>query len=406
MARWMRGYTAAEMSTPKTVKDKDQQRLWQRRNSSDRWLWLSCLTITLLSTGLWYYANQHNASLLSKSRSENINADVNGISPQSPESIGKKTDLEVLPEHSDASDSHKTASTLEDHFEESADEHALRWWIDAAPRPQPSELQSCLKKAQGLELELMQGENGLSILTQGRNRPQVLYEQNEQLWIKTPQLNTAHQQAYDHLLLISCLKSPGATLYDPLLIRQWGGNTWPKHNRESGSLALDDLFVVRSKNTAHFTYGLFRLGLPELGLNSQHIQARDVLQEMTLFWIIHPQGRKLLQDLELKFEFKGSPLQLTKGERLSAWLGPKNVMVLQDQKQQDLSQQILKKLLKQKGSTTESSSRQSTPNKKRTIKRRRPKSSKGKSSRSKKSKSNRQPKPKSKKKPTLDLKYR
>jgi hypothetical protein len=264
----MRDYTAAEMSTPKTVKDKDDQRLWQKRNSSDRWLWLSCLTITLLSICLWYYANQDHALLLSQDSLEKINTDLNEASPQSSESIGEETDFEVLPERSDSIDSHKAASTLEERFEESADEHALRWWIDAAPRPQPQVLQSCLKKAQGLELELMQGENGLSILTQGRNRPQVIYEQNEQLWIKTPQLNTAHQQAYDHLLLISCLKSPGATLYDPLLVRQWGGETWPKHNRESGRLALDDLFVVRSKNQAHFTYGLFRLGLPEFGINS------------------------------------------------------------------------------------------------------------------------------------------
>ena len=61
MARWMRDYTVAETNTPKTDKHNGLDRPWQKRRTSDRWIWLSCMSISLISTALWFYANTPNS---------------------------------------------------------------------------------------------------------------------------------------------------------------------------------------------------------------------------------------------------------------------------------------------------------------------------------------------------------
>lgn len=334
MARWMRDYTAAETNTPKADNLKVSERSWQRRRSSDRWLWLSCLAISLASAIIWFYATEQ--SLFGQDQSAKLES--------SNSNVSSKQAGETL-NNLGSGDSQVNPTTLITENEQTSEEVALRWWIDAAPRPSGQDLQLCLSNSQNVEVDIHLGEGGLSVLTQGRKRPQIIYEQNEQLWIKTPLLSTAHQQAYDHLLLVSCLRSPGATLFDPLLVRQWGGEDWPQRNQNTGALALDDLFLIRSQGDAHFTYGLFRLGLPELGLQNKSGEARNLLRQLALFWIIHPKAREELQALSIKFKMGKHNLQLSQGDSLVAWLGPKKVQVLVDQGAQVLSEQSLQKLL-------------------------------------------------------------
>ena len=338
MARWMRDYTVAETNTPKTDKQRGLNRPWQKRRTSDRWIWLSCVSISIASTALWFYANnlQQNKQVQDSVSSEPISQSLADLSKDPlPKSSGLDHTNLVLDQKQIA----------EETAEETAEEAALRWWIDAAPRPDEQNLRQCLEEAQTVSVEIYLGEGGLSILTRGRKRPQIIYEQNDQIWIKTPLLSTAHQQAYDHLLLISCLNSPGATLYDPLLVRQWGGEDWPQRNLETGALVLDDLFLIRSQGEAHFTYGLFRLGLSELGLQSKSVEARNLLRQLALFWIIQPNAREELKASSLNFKMEQSDLQLIQGKKLVAWLGPKQVRVLVDQDAQSLSNLSLKKLL-------------------------------------------------------------
>ena len=51
------------------------------------------------------------------------------------------------------------------------------------------------------------------------------------------------------------------------------GDSWSR----GGGFSLDLLFTVRSDKSAHHTYGLTRLGIPELGLLSSAPQAREAL---------------------------------------------------------------------------------------------------------------------------------
>ena len=213
MARWMKDYTAAETNTPSKDKLKVTERSWQNRRTSDRWLWLSCLVITLVSAVSWFYATKQDVfNQEPNSKLERLKANSSSAQEALESSNGSGLDESLADQKALLIESERTS-----------EEVALRWWIDAAPRPNEQGLQLCLSKSQNVEVAIHLGEGGLSVLTQGRKRPQIIYEQNEQLWVKTPLLGTAHQQAFDHLLLVSCLRSPGATLFDPLLVRQWGG---------------------------------------------------------------------------------------------------------------------------------------------------------------------------------------
>ena len=393
MARWMRDYTVAETNTPKTDKNNGLDRPWQKRRTSDRWIWLSCMSISLISTALWFYANTPNSPQQNKPIIDSIPSEAKS---QPLNDLNK----ESLPKSSEV-DHRSIVLNQKETDEVTAEEAALRWWIDAAPRPDGQALRLCLEKAQNVGVEIYLGEGGLSILTQGRQRPQIIYEQNDQIWIKTPLLNTAHQQAYDHLLLISCLKSPGATLYDPLLVRQWNGEDWPQANLETGALVLDDLFLIRSQGEAHFTYGLFRLGLSELGLQSKNVEARNFLRRLALFWIVHPNAREKLQTSSLNFKMKQSDLQLIQGKKLVAWLGPKQVRVLVDQDSQSLSNRSLKKLLSDQFTKRQ---KKSKATKKGNLRRKRRKTRRTKSK--KRSTKRKKAAPKQKTKPPLNLQYR
>ena len=207
------------------------------------------------------------------------------------------------------------------------DESALIWWVDSGLLPSKASLVTCLSHPGQAPIEVLDGENGYTIITPGRAQPQTLYLRQRQVWFKTPMLSSPHVQAYDHLALASCLKVPQATLYDPMLVRQWGTGEWPKKNPESGGFPLDDLFVIRSSETAHYTYGLSRVGLPELGVLSASSDAREALRHIALAWLVTPQSRSRLKSQSSEIVVKGVPVEARDAQTIDVWLGPLEVKV-------------------------------------------------------------------------------
>lgn len=317
MVRWTKGYTAAATNTRKVGKSKEKpgHRPWQSHESNDRFIWLSCLVIGLLATLTWWQTLPDNKQ------------------PPPGAQVSPSVDLGTEPSVEESLEDPDSRSA-QSSSQPSTDEPALLWWIESAPLPDQRGLQKCLEQAEQPLPELLIAAEGFSILTAGRPRPQTIYEQNEQIWIKTPLLASPHQQAYDHLLLISCLQTPGATLYDPLLVRQWGGETWPKRNQKSGGISLDELFIIRSQGRNHFTYGLHRLGLPELGILTTNIEARDLLKRLALFWIVEKNSRDTLQLKEHQFTFLGRLTTLVAGHQIPEWLGPKDTRIVLNQDRQ------------------------------------------------------------------------
>jgi hypothetical protein len=327
MARWMKGYTSAVTSTQKVGKPKTPVKPWQSHGSNDRFIWGSCILIALFSGLFWIRMSPKN-------HSEPITA---------LDDMGTENKLGEDAEAAGESD--KTFGLSPHEQINNDDEPSLMWWIESAPLPDRFVLQNCLVRDSQPLPELFMQNQGFSILTQGRNQPQTIFERNEQIWVKTPLLSSPHQQAYDHLLLVSCLQTPGATLYDPLLVRQWGGDAWPKKNKESGGIALDDLFVIRSQDQHHFTYGLHRLGLPELGIISATIEGRDLLQRLALFWIVDQDSRQRLQSKEPQFTFNDVKMKVIKGITLPQWLGPKTTKVLVNTQNIPFDENDVKKIL-------------------------------------------------------------
>jgi hypothetical protein len=350
MARWKKGYTSAVTNTQKVGKSKTQIKPWKSHGSNDRFIWGSCILIALFSGLFWIRMSPKN-------HSESITA---------LDDMGTENKLGEDAEAAGESDKTFGLSPYEQINND--DEPSLMWWIESAPLPDRFVLQNCLARDSQPLPELFMQNQGFSILTQGRDRPQTIFERNEQIWVKTPLLSSPHQQAYDHLLLVSCLQAPGATLYDPLLVRQWGGDAWPKKNKESGGIALDELFVIRSQDQHHFTYGLHRLGLPDLGIISATIDGRDLLQRLALFWIVDQDSRQHLQSKEPQFTFNDFEAKLIEGTALPQWLGPKSAKVLVNTQNIPFDESDVKKILNTQNIKS-ASDRQKLQGKKRRVKR-------------------------------------
>ena len=310
MARWMKEHTAAATSPKDRSGEHHIDQVWSkerhRYHQRDLFLWGVGVGVTLMMVVLF-------APQLSPSSKHTITQsqlsplpEVEGLSGDEPDS---QSDL-TPPEHQ-----------VKD------DESTLIWWVDRGLLPSKASLVTCLSHPRQAPIEVLDGEGGYTIITPGRTQPQTLYLRQRQLWFKTPKLSSAHVQAYDHLALASCLKVPQATLYDPMLVRQWGADEWPRKNPESGGFPLDDLFVIRSSETAHYTYGLSRVGLPELGVLSASSEAREALRHIALAWLVIPQSRARLKTQLSEIVVKGVPLEMRDAQKIDVWLGPLEVKI-------------------------------------------------------------------------------
>ena len=330
MARWTKGPTTAASNTQKNKSKTPKP--WQHHQSSDFKLWLICFLILLSSTIVWF--------TITPETSQSSQELTQQLSP---------TDFKVQEQVSQSGSDEQ--STLETQAEQTKKKkhditHSLLWWIEAAPLPYPQDLLRCLSSKQKVPPQIFTQRDGISILSSRRPAPQTIYEKGEQVWVKTPLLSSPHQQAYDHLLLISCLKTPGATLFDPLLIRQWGTENWPQKNEQSQGVKLEDIFLIRSDKKYHYTHGLSRLGLPELGLVSQNLSvARELLQQLALYWIIQKESRVTLKQESHSFLFLKKSVLLKRSEKVNDWLGSKDIQVLLNQDGELLSDDDLKGLV-------------------------------------------------------------
>ena len=315
----------AEMSTRRIDKRRETNvRPWQRRHTHDRGMFVMAVVIFLGAGTLWTVFETNKDELSQDERSvtgsPNNSSDVGDLSPRS----GDNEPPTIHPS--------KEAETDRSHLEpDNDDSESLVWWIEAAPLPHPLSLRDCLTRKDQAPPTLLAQEGGFSVLISGRQRPQTIFEQREKIWVKTPLLASPHQQAYDHLVLISCLQSPGATLHDPRLVRQWGGENWPQRSSERSSVSLEDLFLIRSQGDQHYTFGLDRLGLPDLGIITKSEEARTWLRQLTLYWLMKPQSRTLLSDKVTAFTLNDQKAKMVIGESIKTWLGPVKVRVIADE---------------------------------------------------------------------------
>ena len=329
MGNTMRRYTVAVMSTRRTDKRNAASRPWQRRQSHDHVMWLSCGALTLSAALVWVIFKPPSVHLKGR------NGDLSPLSQSDRE----------LPSRDQASPPNEKNLPRDESIDQQTEEmESLTWWIDSAPLPDPSLLGACLTRVDQVSPTILPQEQGFSILVNGRNRPQTIYERREKIWVKTPPLSTPHQQAYDHLVLISCLQTPGATLHDPYLVRQWGGDRWPMRSLKNENVSLEDLFVIRSQGEQHFTYGLKRLGLPELGLATESGEARLWLKRLALHWLLEPKSRERLASPQNVFTLNDKTLQMKVGHSFERWLGPTETMVIADREGSLLSTSALSEL--------------------------------------------------------------
>lgn len=339
MARWTRKYTTAVTNTDRDHQSPSEKSkaTWRRRQGNDRLFWLFTLGAFILSSWFWRVGEEElhkeqeggTASAQAQSDSQPV---------QSDQSIEKSSSVAPKPSEIDPNQAEGAEGRRDT-------ETSLLWWVDAAPLPSPTDLMACLDRSGQAPVQILSAQEGYSILTPGRTRPQTIFERGEQIWFKTPPLSSAHMQAYDHLALAACLKAPGATLYDPLLVRQWVGDEWPQKNQESGGFPLDSLFLIRSEENAHFTFGLARLGLSELGIISDDASVRVALRQIALVWLLRGQSQTSQVDQvdhAEPFSISGITLALKGGVDDDDWLGPEKVSVIIDSAGQHLSKEQLK----------------------------------------------------------------
>ena len=344
MARWMKDHTTAATNPkdPSRASSTRSDVIWSRDrhryHQRDLFIWSTGLIIVLSTIGLLLPRGSKSSQLANSAK----------LSPETRQGSSMRAlpDDQEEPEAADVLSSPKPP--MSDRQIEGEKETALMWWVDSGILPAKTSLASCLSRPEQAPIEVLDGENGYTVITPGRPQPQTIYLRQRQVWFKTPALSSPHVQAYDHLALASCLKTPEATLYDPMLVRQWDLEEWPSRNPRSGGFPLDDLFVIRSKESAHYTYGLSRVGLPELGLYSSSTDAREALRHLALAWLIKPKSRETLRQRIPEVTVKEVPLELRDASEVELWLGPLEVKVATGREGDPLSDLEVKKLARAK----------------------------------------------------------
>jgi len=86
-----------------------------------------------------------------------------------------------------------------------------------------------------------------------------------------------------HHRLASCALGPQSELHDPWFSKTWSAQRW----RSSKGLAqLDRWFQISTRGALHSTVGLARFGLPELQLESEAEEGRELLRALTRAWML------------------------------------------------------------------------------------------------------------------------
>ena len=322
MARWTTRHSSG-VAEDTNQEDDPSDPSWHRAagrpfqrgpRHGGRRLWLGSLILGIMSLGIWKLTAPQQSV-----RSE--------VKTRLSSSLGDDT---LDADQRFAESAHQPAGSpvprTEDDPRLSEREDALLWWIEAAPLPSTEDLSRCLTHPTTEVPKVFKNNSKLTILHMGRQRPQTIVEFGEKLWIKTPPQKSAHIQAYDHLTLVACLKAPGATLHDPLLVRMWTYERWPRR-AQNGAVVFDDLFQVEDSGQSKVTRGLKRLGLSEVALMSDHHLARIFLKRAAVQWMISKADRSSEPSL-ISLSVDGYALGLRQGGKFPNWLGDEEVLIL------------------------------------------------------------------------------
>ena len=330
MVRWTGKYINAGTNKDQdpSLKGGGRPPLYWRQRETNSWMMWVVFTSSL-SLAVWLWSGEDGEHEQPEQSTKTA------LQAQEKKTSTPQSDQHTSPETQQPTELQSRDKLLRDERERS-----LLWWVEAAPLPTPLALKNCLSRVDQAPVDLLPSSEGYTILTPGRPRPQTLYERGEQIWLKTPPQHTPHQQAYDHLVLAACLKAPGATLYDPLLVRRWLGDDWPQRDPKSGGIALDDLFVIRSEGSAHYTFGLARLGIAELGVYTDQIKNRSALRRLALSWLL--KGKD--QDPD-SLVLQQQNYRVRSAEQIDHWLGPDEVMVVTRDDGVTLSDDELEKIM-------------------------------------------------------------